>query len=105
MFRTVIDGIYGVRMLDDRAICRMDTEPTRTQLMFDGFPVFIDDACIKSIRNKKRWKRLNRPDKVRIRNFDKPMMYMARPPLVPRPTIICHSKIVELLGPDKGRKE
>lgn len=66
-------------------------------LLFKGLPVIVNRQCIRHIYNIKRWKRLGRPDKVRIRDFDQPMAFIANPPLVSTTTIICHPKIAERL--------
>lgn len=97
MFEVSFEGLYGVRMLDTKSMVRIDTAPTKAVLLFRGMPVIINAMCEKHIHNIKRWKRLNRPDKVRVRDFIEPTAYIANPPLVQTTSIICHPKIAEIL--------
>jgi len=81
----------------------------REQIEFDklkGIPVFVnDEACTKHIHKIKRWKRLNRPDKIRLRNYTKIFYYIIKPPIISEPAIICHSKLIKKLKESEDNNE
>lgn len=95
MFNVVTNINYGVRTIDNRRLACLNTTLSKAPLTFEGLPVRISELCVKHIHNVKRWKRRNRPDKVRVRDYEIPTGYITNPPLSQRPTIICHPKIVE----------
>jgi len=61
-------------------------------------PVVINDLLVKQVMKIKKWKRLNRPSKLKTKVFEIPYYMIAEPPMVTRTTIFCHSKIVNLLN-------
>ena len=94
MYQTTVNMQYGVKRIDDRTMVRMDCTPPLT---FLGVPVATSDLCYRDVHNVKRWKRMNRPAKVRTRDRRIPASFILNPPLTPQPTIICHPDIVDML--------
>lgn len=94
MYQTKVDMKFGVRMMDDKQLLMLTTNPTKVPLFFEGILVIVSDFCVRNVVKRKKWKRLNRPPKIKVRSYTVPGMFIAKPPMVDRPTIFCHSKAV-----------
>jgi len=66
---------------------------------FQGIPVIASDLAVERIQTIKRWKRLNRPNKVRIRTLERPATITLEPPasigniIIRQTTVVCHPTI------------
>jgi hypothetical protein len=98
MFKTNFDMRFGVRRIENTAVCNVNTcVETPSIPDFGGLPVIVSKLCVVTVHKAKKWKRLNRPDKVKVNSYDKPTIYMAKRPLVQRDMIICHPDMIKIL--------
>ncbi len=82
---------YGVRMLGNRCMLRIDCAPT--QAPFAGIPIRTSELCVEERTVVKKWKRLNRLPKIRRRIRTIYTAYKVGPPLFDVLTVVCHPKI------------
>ena len=94
MTQTIFDRLYPERPFVQFETCP-DLESKNLMPWFRGLPVLVRDTCVTRIHSEKRWKRLNRPNKVRTRDFDLPGVFIVDKPLVPCKSIVCHPKVFE----------
>lgn len=101
MFSASFDMRYGVRRVENESACTVLPTVAKAIPMFKGIPVVFDDKMVSYVTKTKRWRRRNRPDKVRHRTSKRYMGYLVKAGAfvgLTRDTIICHPEFRKHLG-------
>ena len=69
--------------------------------IYNGVPVFSSDLAEKSIEKIKRFKRLNRPDKLKIKIIHVPCLFRVSNRIYIHPKLI---KKLKVIGVSNGKK-
>lgn len=100
-FRTYFD--YGVRRVNDSFVLKTSV-CSEAVPMFHGIPVKFSDYVTREVIRRKRWKRLGRPDKVRVRTIQAPAIiildeakFRAIGSDRKHPVVIMHTKLKHLV--------
>jgi len=86
-------AMYGVRPIDIRN--NPISLVSNAEICFNGIPVHESDMCVERKYREKRWKRTNRPDKVKTKIIQIPTLYLSEIDGTKR--IYCHPSIARRL--------
>ena len=110
MFSTQFDMQYGVRRMDDRLLINVENAETPVPPFggymhtFMGIPIYSNETLVSDVEHVKKWKRLNRPAKTRIRYSKVYNGYIVKPPISKQECIMCHPMFMNYLEAAIARK-